>query len=132
MAISSSSLRSLLRKLDETTDGQEERSVYRFPKIIMKNKLSDRMIKQLLNAVIAKYRNELVSRRSLIVLFGTDKSRYFFQPRPAIVNRLFSTMAAENSNKLKLKTYISIRKSAFTLVTLQSFSISGEISAEKM
>ena len=132
MAISSSSLRSLLRKLDETTDGKEERSVYRFPKIIMKNKLSDRMIKQLLNEVIAKYRDESVSRRSLIVLFGTDKSRYFSQPRPAIVNRLFSTMAAENSNKLKLKTYTSTRKSAFTLVTLQSFSISGEISAEKM
>ena len=40
-------------------------------------------------------------------------------------------MAAENSNKLKLKMYTSIRKSTFTLVTLQSFSISGLISAEK-
>ena len=41
-------------------------------------------------------------------------------------------MAAENSNKLKLKTYTSTRKSTFTLVNLQSFSISGVISAEKM
>ena len=39
-------------------------------------------------------------------------------------------MAAENSNtsKLKLKTYTSARKSTFTLVTLQSFSISDVIS----
>ena len=41
-------------------------------------------------------------------------------------------MAAENSNKLKLKTYTSTRKSTFTLVTLQNFSISGVISDEKM
>ena len=46
--------------------------------------------------------------------------------------RLFSKMAAENSNKLELKTYTSTRKSTFTLVTLQSFSISGVISAEKI
>ena len=41
-------------------------------------------------------------------------------------------MAAENSNKLKLKAYTSTRKGTFTLVTLQSFRISGVISAEKM
>ena len=41
-------------------------------------------------------------------------------------------MAAENLNKLKWKTDTSTRKSTFTLVTLQSFSISGVISAEKM
>ena len=41
-------------------------------------------------------------------------------------------MAAENSNKLKLKTYTGTRKSTFTLETLQSFSISGLVSAEKM
>ena len=40
-------------------------------------------------------------------------------------------MAAENSKKLKLKTYTSTRKRTFTLVTLQSLSISGVISAEK-
>ena len=41
-------------------------------------------------------------------------------------------MAAENLNKSKLKTNTSTRKSTLTLVTLQSFSISSEISAEKM
>ena len=41
-------------------------------------------------------------------------------------------MAAENLNKSKLKTNTSTRKNTFTLVTLQSFSISGVISAEKM
>ena len=47
-------------------------------------------------------------------------------------NRPFSKMAAENSNKSKLKTNTSARKTTLTLVTLSSFSISGEISAEKM
>ena len=47
-------------------------------------------------------------------------------------NRPFSKMAAKNSNKSKLKTYTSARKDTFTLVTLQSFSILGVISAEKM
>ena len=41
-------------------------------------------------------------------------------------------MAAENLNKSKLKTNTSTRKSILNLVTLPSFSISGEISAEKM
>ena len=41
-------------------------------------------------------------------------------------------MAAENSNKSKLKTNASTRKSTLTLVTLPSFRISGEISADKM
>ena len=48
------------------------------------------------------------------------------------VNRPFSKMAAENLNNSKLKTNTSTRKSTLTLVTLPSFSISGEISAEKM
>ena len=39
--------------------------VYRFPPKI-ENKLDDRMIKQLLNSVIAKYRDLSVSRRSII------------------------------------------------------------------
>ena len=51
-------LRSLLR--------ENGRSL-RFPRIfIKKNKLGDRMIKQLLNSVIAKYRDLSVSRRSII------------------------------------------------------------------
>ena len=40
------------------------------------------MIKQLLNSVIAKYRDLSVSRRA------TDKSRYFSQPSLVIVNCL--------------------------------------------
>ena len=54
------------------------------------------MIKQLLNSVIAKYRDLSVSRTSIICLsfrlrqiidlLATDKSRYFAQPRPIIVN----------------------------------------------
>ena len=61
-----------------------------------KNKLGNRMIKQLLNSVIAKYLDLSVSRRSIICLslrlgqiidlLATDKSRYFAQPRPLIVN----------------------------------------------
>ena len=41
-------------------------------------------------------------------------------------------MAAEISNKSKFKTYTSTTKSTFTLVKLQSFSNSGEISAKEM
>ena len=63
-----------------------------------KSKLGDRMIKQLLNSVITKYCDLSVSRRSIICLrlrlrqiidlLATDKSRYFAQPRPIIVNYL--------------------------------------------
>ena len=61
------------------------------------NKLGDRMIKQLLNLIIAKYRDLSVSCRSIclslrlwqiIDLLATDKSRCFAQPRPIIVNCL--------------------------------------------
>ena len=41
-------------------------------------------------------------------------------------------MAAENLNKSKLKTNTTTRKNILTLVTLPSFSILSEISAEKM
>ena len=60
----------------------------------LKNKLGDRMIKQLLNSVIAKYRDLSVSRRSIICrsriidLLATNKSRYFAQLRPIIVKSL--------------------------------------------
>ena len=43
--------------------------------IKIEKKLGNRMIKQLLNSVIAKYRDLSVSRRS----------QYFAQPRPIIV-----------------------------------------------
>ena len=41
-------------------------------------------------------------------------------------------MTAENSNRSILKTYTSTRRNTFTLVALQSFSISRVISAEKI
>ena len=50
----------------------------------------------------------------------------------SLSNRPFSEMAAENLIMSKLKTNTSTRKSVLNLVTLPSFSISGEISAEKM
>ena len=49
-----------------------------------------------------------------------------------VLNRPFSKMATENLNKSKLKTNTSARRSTLTLVTLPSFSISGEISGKKM
>ena len=62
----------------------------------LQNKLGDRMIRQLLNSVIAKYRDLSVASRSSICLslrfreviypVATDKSRYFAPPRPIIVN----------------------------------------------
>ena len=59
---------------------------YRFPEL---SESDDRMIKpELLNSVNAKYRDLLVSRRSIIDLLATDKSRYFAQPRSIIVNCL--------------------------------------------
>ena len=72
-------LRSLLRSL-------------RFPRIFIEktNSVAN------LNSVVAKYRDLSVSRRSIICLslrlrqiidlLATDKSRYFAQPRPIIVN----------------------------------------------
>jgi len=70
-----------------------------------KNKLGDRMIKQLLNSVIAKYRDLSVSHRSIICLslqlqqiidlLATDKSQYFAQPRPIIVNYSFDIFGIE-------------------------------------
>ncbi len=67
-----------------------------FPKrYFVRNKFSDQMIKQLLNSVLAKYRDLSVSRRSIICLslrlrqiidlLATNKSRYFAQPRPITV-----------------------------------------------
>ena len=60
-----------------------------------KTKLDKWMIKQLLNLVLAKYRDLSMARRSIIICFccrhrqiidllATDKSRCFAQPRPII------------------------------------------------
>ena len=61
------------------------------------------MIKQLLNSVIAKYRDLSLSRRSIICfgqrlgqiidLLASDKSRYFSESRPIIVNYLLRNSA---------------------------------------
>ena len=77
---------------------------HRFPRIfIKKNKLGDRMIKQSLNSVIAKYHDLSVSRRSIICLslwlrqtiylLATDKSRYFAQPCPIILLIIANTLS---------------------------------------
>ena len=102
----------------------------RFPRIfIEKKKLGDRMIKQLLNSVVAKYRDLSVSHRSIICLslrlrqiidlLATDKSRYFAQPRPIIVycrdhsvnnvNYMYMSIFAMNLlfNHSFLSTYMS-------------------------
>ena len=60
------------------------------------------MIKQLLNSVVAKYRDLSVSRRTItclslrfrqiIDLLATDKPRYFAQPRPIISKYSTSTL----------------------------------------
>ena len=60
------------------------------------NKLGDRKISKLLNSAIARYRDLSVSRRSIICRsrrlrqiidqLANDRSRYFAQPRPMIVN----------------------------------------------
>ena len=68
----------------------ERKRADRFPE------LPDRMIKQLLNTVIAKYHDLSESLRSIICLslrlqriidlLATEKSRYFAQPRSASIN----------------------------------------------
>ena len=65
----------------------------------------------------------------------TDQLLTIFAEIYICSNRPFSKMAAEiqvSKTYLKLKTYTSIKKNTFTLVTLQSFNISGLMSAEKM
>ena len=77
------------------------------------------MIKQLLNSVIAKYRDLSVSRRSIICLslrlqqildlLATDKSRYFAQPRPIVNCFLFL--------KPRLGDFLSTTLCAYKLYT---------------
>ena len=68
------------------------------------------MIKQLLNSVVAKYRDLSVSRISIISLslrlqqiidlLASDKSRYFVQPRPIIVNYYSTSIHCTNPDFL--------------------------------
>ena len=67
---------------------------------LVDQKNGDQMIKQLLNSVIAKYRDLSLSRSSIICLslrlrqiidlLAPDKSRYFVLRRPMIVKYLYS------------------------------------------
>ena len=69
------------------------------------------MIKQLLNSVIAKYCDLSVSRRSIICrsrrlrqiidLLATDKSRYFAQPRPIIVNYFTDSILLPHNHNIR-------------------------------
>ena len=63
----------------------------RFPKIFIKKQTWRSTDKTVIGAIIAKCRDLSVSRKSIrlrqiIDLLATDKSRYFAQPRPIIVN----------------------------------------------
>ena len=63
----------------------------RFPKIFIKKQTWRSNDKTVIGPIIAKYRDLSVSRKSIwlrqiIDLLATDKSRYFAQPRPIIVN----------------------------------------------
>ena len=71
-------------------------------------KNGDRIIKQLLNSVIAKYRD--------LSVLATDKSWYFAQPRSIIVNHWFnnpplseiSSGATQDGGKSKSDAFSSI------------------------
>ena len=104
---------------------------------LVDQKNGDRMIKQLLSSVIAKYRDLSVSRRSIICLslllrqmfdlLATDKSQYFAQPRSIIIKYvpvLFQSIAheAEGQKNIENKhlSQVKARKqSFFTAKTLQ-------------
>ena len=92
----------------------ENGRLLRFPKI-----LCDRMKKQLLNSVVAKYSDLSVSRRSIICLslwlrqiidlLATDKSWHFAQPHPIIVNYLQSSDSVGMQCRLEKNTSAHLR-----------------------
>ena len=100
---------------------------YGFSETKTKNKLGDRMIKQLLTSVIAKYRDLSVSRRSIICLslrlrqivdlLDTDKSRYFAQPRPIVVKYFPRNTRTVNNRELKHATFFKNVSHARTVVS---------------
>ena len=81
--------------------------------------LCDRMKKQLLNSVDAKYSDLSVSRRSIIWLslwlqqiidlLATDKSWHFAQPHPIIVNYLQSSDSVGMQCRLEKNTSAYLR-----------------------
>ena len=86
------------------------------------------MIKQLLNSAIAKYRDLSVARRSIICLclrhrqiidlLATDKSRYFAQSRPIIVQYLHSGTINCQAGYASVYTYLCLKmfKAFFPIV----------------
>ena len=68
------------------------------------------MIKQLLNSVIAQCRDLSMSRRSIIDLLATNKSRYLAQPRPIIVNYPYVPYMYTHAIRQHLKDPTDIRK----------------------
>ena len=74
----------------------EKRQITSLPEIFIKNIPGHRMIKQLLNSVIVKYRD----LSYLIDLLATDKSRYFAQPRPTIIKYLLNCVNVEKFSQL--------------------------------
>ena len=99
-----------------------------------KNKLGDRMIKQLSNSVIAKYCDLSMSRRSIICLslrlrqiidlLATDKSQYFAQPRPIIVNYICWARRSSKVTSITVIVSIVARKQASWLPLFITFLIS--------
>ena len=92
------------------------------------------MIKQLLNSVIAKYCDLSVSRRSIICpslrlrqiidLLATDKSRYFAQPRPIIVNYLLRTEITKSHLNNRICQHCGVKTSTVTPAFYYVFNIS--------
>ena len=85
---------------------------------LVDQKNGNRMIKQLLNSVIAKYRGLSVSCRSIICfslrqiidLLATDKSRYFTHPRSIIVNyvKSYSVLPKQGCEALMLSPQLAL------------------------
>ena len=96
-----------------------------------KNKLGDRMIKQLSNSVIAKYCDLSMSRRSIICLslrlrqiidlLATDKSQYFAQPRPIIVNYFFIARQNVSENLQPSRTALRLVHRALPVPVVPMF-----------
>ena len=98
------------------------------------------MIKQLSNSVIAKYCDLSMSRRSIICLslrlrqiidlLATDKSQYFAQPRPIIVNYFVciridkgDVLAIESKQVIEMKEGNTIAPYTFRRVSNTTFPI---------
>ena len=103
---------------------------FAFRRYSLKNKLGDRMIEQLVNSVIARYRDLSVSRRSVICLslrlwqisylLAIDKSWYFAQPCPIIVNYSFSSICRTRSCRREDQNQIFLSPGILAMLFLLS------------